>query len=222
MLETRRALTWLCALDSLEQLLAQRHVVLGRLGNLGLGERLERVLDQRSILRRPCSRRCGLEQESAFRQLTAEVVLAGRDLAAKLVPPGAEDVGPGLNRVLPPSRAIDFKFSGPAHAIEVGIDGAHLGLAKGPFIRSAIADDCAQDVVSVSKHVSLDRDPVAHAALGGEAAVVNRGRRVLDDQSAQRLLGRGRRCFARRLDSGRGAGHCPKVSLQALWVNRGR
>ena len=55
-----------------------------------------------------------LSSTIALRQLAREIVLAGGDLALQLVAPGAEQVGPGLDRVLPAPVAVDLELRPPS------------------------------------------------------------------------------------------------------------
>ena len=175
-----RAVPGLDALEGGEQLRAERHVVLGRLGHVLVGQRGDGVLDQR-LIRLGLGFACrGGEELDAFRELAGELMLLRGDLALELVAPGAEHVGPGLDRVFPRSLLVDVEAALPAHAAEVGVDAHHLGLAPVAGLRRLVADDRAQDVVAVAEDVGLDFDRVPDDALGGIPAVVDRRRRVLD------------------------------------------
>ena len=199
------AVAGLDPLDGGEQLGAERDVVLGRLGNLGVAERGHGVLDQRlvalvggGLLRR-------LEQQDALGELAGEVMLLRGDLALELVAPGAEHVGPRLHRELPAALAVDVEAAGPAHAAEVGVDPLHLGLPAVVVAGALVADDGAEQVVAVAEDVGLHRYGVSHAALGGVQSAVDGRGRVLDDDALGRLglAARATRRGARRGFSGR-------------------
>ena len=180
-LEARRAVARLDPLDGSEQLGAERHVVLGRLRDGLVAQGGYGVLDQRSV-----GPRLGLacrspEKLDALGELAGQVVLLRRHLAGELVAPGSEDVRPRLHRVLPAARAVELEAACPADAAEVGVDGDHLDLAPAARLRRLVADDRAEDLVAVAEDVGLDPDRVADDPLGGVPAVVDRGRRILDD-----------------------------------------
>ena len=163
----------------------------------------DRVLDQRLVGLRPWPRSAAAwSRLDALGELAGEVVLLGGHLARELVPPGAEHVGPGLDRVLPPTGQVHLEARGPAHAAEVGVDPLHLDLAPVARLRRFVADDGAEDLVAVAEDVGLHGDRVADDALGRVATVVHRRRRVLDHDPGRRRLRRavGALCGGGRVD----------------------
>ena len=120
------------------------------------------------------------EQHGALGELAGEVVLAREDLALELVAPGSEQVGPGLDRILPAARPVDLEAALPAHAVEMGVDLHERSLPPAPLAGPAVARHRAQHVVAVPEDVRAHGHGVARAALGGIAAAVDRRCRVLD------------------------------------------
>ena len=188
LIEGDPAVALLLVLDGERELLAQGDVVLGGLGHAGVGELLDRVLDEPAAGGVLGDRGGGLEQHAALGELAAEVVLVGVDLALQLVTPGPEHVGPGLDRVLPGAGPIHGELARPAHAAEVRVDPAQAHLAPLLLARAAIADDGADELVAVTEDIGLDVDDVPDAPFGGVAAGVDGRRRELDDDPARSLL----------------------------------
>ncbi len=180
------AVAGLKPLDGGEQLGAEGDVVLGRLGDLFVGERGSGVPDQRLVglvlggLLRP------LEEQDALGDLAGEFVLLRGDLTLELVAPRPEHVGPRLHRVLPAALAVDVEAAGPADAAEVGVDPLHLRLAIVDVARALVADYRAEEIVAVAEDVGLDGYGVPDAALGGVPAAVDRRGRVLDHDAVRR------------------------------------
>ena len=115
----------------------------------------------------------------------AEIVLAGRDLALELVAPGAEHVGPGLDRVLPAARSRSTANSPAQRTPSRWASIRRISASRQRrFAGAAVADDGAQQVVAVAEHVGGDGDGVADAPLGRVTAVVDRRRGILDHRSA--------------------------------------
>jgi hypothetical protein len=85
----------------------------------------------------------------------------------------------------------------------MGVDAMHLGLFPISVPGPAIPDYCSQQIVTVAKYVSGHRDRVAAAPFGGEAAVVDRRRGVLDVHARRRLR--------RRTTLGWGSWDCSNV-----------
>ena len=184
------------ALHRREQLRSQRDVKLRAFGDRWILEGNQRVLDHRPVafdLRHVC----GLaQQHQALGHLPAQVMLRSLHLAPQLIAPGAEPVGPGLNRVCPRPRLLDLEASGPTDAVEMGVDRTHLSLTpKAAFpmrtthLPRVVQNDRAQQIVAIAEDVGLHHDAVPHAALGGEPPAVNRWRRVLDHDPLGRFLG---------------------------------
>src|SRR5581483_9491682 len=178
------------------------------------------MLDDRLVLRRR-RRGAGLAQEERpLGELAREVALAGGDFARQLVAPRSEHVGPGLERVLPASDAIDGEAAGPAHTPQVRVDAVQLGLAVAGVAGPAIPDDGAQQIVSVAEDVGRDRDGVADASLHRVLPGVDDRRRVLDLDARRWLLRRRHRLLAgTRRGTSRRTGHIPKVSRRPHRVN---
>ncbi len=173
-------------LEGREQLGSERDVVFRRLGDLVVGQRGRGVPDQ-CLVGVVRGRLLGaLEQQDTLGQLAGEVVLMRGDLALELVAPGAEHVGPGLDRVLPMALAIDVECAGPADAPEVGVDPEHLSFLVLVVFGVLVADDRAKQVVAVTEDVGLDGYGVADAAFGGVATTIDGRRRVLDDDAGRR------------------------------------
>ena len=104
------------------------------------------------------ARRAASEQHDPLRQLAREVVLAGGDLARELVAPGAEHVGPGLDRVLAsgPGRSTansPAQRTPPRWASIRRISASRQRRSPG----AAVADDRAQQLVAVAEDVGRDR-----------------------------------------------------------------
>ena len=200
--ERHASVAGLDPLDGSEQLGAEGDVVLGFFGDGVVTEGLDRVLDEGLVGVRPGRLGGGLEQADALGQLAGEVVLLGGHLAREFVPPRAEHVGPGLDRVVPPTGLVHLEARGPAHAAEVGVDPLHLDLAPVARLRRFVADDGAEDLVAVAEDVGLHGDRVADDALGRVATVVHRRRRVLDHDAGRRRLRRavGALCGGGRVD----------------------
>src|ERR1700729_3400289 len=95
------------------------------------------------------------------------------DLALKLVAPGAEDVGPRLDRVLPGAGPIHAELARPAHAAEMRVDPAQAHLAPLLLAGAAVADDGPDELVAVAEDVGLHVDDVPDAPFGGVAAPVD-------------------------------------------------
>ena len=157
----------------------ERGVVLGRLEDLLVGDHAQRVLDQLLVgALGPLGR--VLEQQHALAELAREVVLPGLELAAQLVAPGGEDVGPGLDRPLPAARAVDDERAAPADAVDVGVERVQLGLAPLALARGPVQHDRAELLVAVAEHVGRDLDEVADGPLGRVPARIDDRLRVLD------------------------------------------
>ncbi len=177
-----RAVALRAALDGGEQLVAERGVVLGRLGDVLVLEDPQHVLEQLAVAGLLRAAGGVPEQDGALGQLAGEVVvLRGEHLALELVAPGGEDVGPGLDRVLPAAGAIDREPAAPAHAADLRVELGELGLRPFLLTGGAVLDGRAQDVVAVAEDVGRDRDHVPDAALGGEPPAVDGRLGVLDD-----------------------------------------
>src|SRR5205085_7616929 len=146
-----------------------------------------RMLHQRAVLGRACAGERASQQQDALGDLAGEVVLSRGHLALELVAPGAEYVGPTLDRVLPTSGPVDLDRAGPSHAGEMFVDPLHLRLAPVALTGGAVADDGAQEAVAVPEDVGLHGDRVAYAALCRKAASVDRRRRELDLAAGGRL-----------------------------------
>ena len=128
------------------------------------------------------------QQDAALRELATEIVLVGVDLALELVAPGAEHVGPCLDRELPRAGPVHGELARPPYAAEVRVDPAQADLLPLLITGAAIADDRADQLVAVPEHVGLDVDDVPDAPFGGVAAAVNGRLGELDDDPARRLL----------------------------------
>jgi len=146
----------------------------------------------------------GLQQDDALAELAGEVVLAAVDLAPELVPPGGEVVDPRLDRPRPAAAAVDGERADPGVALDVRVDVLERRLVPAAPARGLPADDRAQDVVAVGDDGGAHADRLPDGALRREAAAVDDGLR-LEDQDARR----GRGCGLRAPGGGavlRGAG----------------
>ena len=114
--------TLLGPLDGIEELGAEDHVVLDRIGARFVLERRQRVRDQRAVGRRARALDRRAQEHDPLGELATDIGLPAAELSLELVAPGAEDVGPGVDRVLPATLGIDHEVSAPAHSAQVGID----------------------------------------------------------------------------------------------------
>ena len=178
------------ALDRLEQLMPEHHVVLGRVRRRLVLERRQRVLDQLPLGLGARALGRGAEQQRALGELPGEVALAGLQLALELVAPGAEQVGPGLDRELPAPGPIDAELAAPPHAVDVGVDPVQRRLLPAAVARAAVADHGAQLVVAVAEDVGRHGDDVADAPLDRDSG---RRRRSEPDTGSRSASGVGRR-----------------------------
>ncbi len=121
------------------QLLAQRDVVLGAGGDGGVLELLRRRARSAPGWRRggPGALGGGLQQDDRPRTARRErSCWPAATLRCELVAPGAEHVGPGLDRVLPAPWTVDRELARPAHTAEVGVDPVQLGLVPLLVVRA--------------------------------------------------------------------------------------
>jgi hypothetical protein len=212
--------TLLRALDRIQQLRAERHIVLGGFGDALALHRVQRVFDQSAIVVVLRASDRILEQHDAFRDLAGEVVLTRGDLPRQLVAPGSEHVRPRLDRVQPAADLIDLELTAPAHPVDMPVNRPQLRFSPLLAAWREVAHDRSQQIVAVAKDVDRDGHDVADAALGGIAAAVDRRRGILD----QDALGDGLRSSAivggggQSLD-GRIVHPRRKVSAQAHRVN---
>ena len=155
-----------------EQLGAEGDVVLGRLGDLGVAR-----VRRRRARSAPCRPRPGrdfrapLQEQDALGQLARELVLLRGDLARELVAPGAEHVGPGLDRVLPAALAVDLEARRPSARRRGGRRSGRSSTSRQP---SSLAGPCSGRPRGAGRGRRgrcrpRHRDGVADAALGGVA-----------------------------------------------------
>jgi hypothetical protein len=129
-----------------------------------------------------------LHEQPALGELAREVGLAGGVLALDLGVPGAEGVGPRLDRPLPDAAGRDGEAAGPGVAVDVGVDAPQLVL--GPLLRAlgARLDDGAQEVGAVLEDLGGHLVGVAGDRLGAVAPAVDQRARVLDLDARGGLL----------------------------------
>ena len=128
------------------------------------------------------------EERRPLGELAGEIELTGLDLAAQLVLPRREPVGPRHDRERPAAGPIDHER--PAEAIVAEVRErllAHLALRRPRAHRGA------EDVVPVDEDGRVDVDPLARRALDGEAPAVDLRLDRLDLDPGWRL-----RCLRQR------------------------
>jgi hypothetical protein len=124
---------------------------------------------------------CGVaQQHDALAQLPRELVLAALELAAQLVAPRGEDVGPRLDRPLPAADRIHDERAGPADAVDVRVERVQLALRPGVRAGEPVHDDGPQLLVPVAEHVAGHLDQVADRALHRIASAVDHRIGILD------------------------------------------
>ena len=128
------------------------------------------------------------QEHHALGRLAGQVGLAGLDLAAHLVAPRGEGIGPRPDGVLPaPGRPVDLEAARPPDALVVGVDrgqrrgGPPAGSGRLP------AHLGPQHLVAVPEDVDRDVDDVADGPLDRPAPTVDDRGRVLDADAGRRL-----------------------------------
>ena len=141
LIEGDAAVALLLVLDGERELLAEGDVVLGALGHRGIGELLRRRARSARAPAGSWARSAAASSSTRPSDSSPErSCWSGVDLARELVAPGAEHVGPGLDRVLPGAGAVDRELARPAHAAQMGVDPAQLGLVPLLLAGAAVAD----------------------------------------------------------------------------------
>ena len=193
------AVAGLDPLDGCEQLGAERHVVLGRLGDVLVAQGGDRVLDQRLVglrlgFARPRSGEAGRPRRARRRgragcAATLREARRARCRTRRSTPRPCTPSGPGRSTSKSPAQRTPPRWASMR---------LHLDLAPVARLRRLVADDRAEDVVPVAEDVGLDGDRVADDPLGRVPAAVDRRRRVLDDDPLRRAVwyAPARRCLA--------------------------
>ena len=187
LLERRRLVPQVDALDRLGEVGAHRRLVMLGLGELRVPHGGHRRLDRLAIGGVLGGAGGLLEQRDALGQLALEVVLPRVDLAMHLVAPRGEEVVPGLDRELPATGGLDRELTLPADAAVVRVDRTHGRFEPALAAGRLVAHDRAQHLVAVAEDVGRDVHGVAHGPLGWVPSCVDGGRGLVD-------LGP-RRCF---------------------------
>ena len=162
-------------------------------GLLSFGDRVESLVHQRRLIggaqrlldRRPIAGAGRLrgdlpEQDDAFGELAAEVLLARLELPRELVAPGPEAIGPSDDLELPAPGPVRDERASPADAALLSVDRAQLDLVPGLAQHRPVADHGPHEVVAVPKDVGGYLHRVVDAALGRIPTDVHRRFRVLD------------------------------------------
>src|SRR5262249_5275442 len=157
-----------------EQVVVEEHLGL-LLAEGGLGEGAEEAVQPLGVGAGGAVRRPG-DQLGTDQQIDGNV-LAGLEALAQGAAPGLEGIDPGAAGEAVAAEGGYVEASLPA----VVAQGRHGETVPGGGPLLAVEQDGADLVVAVGEDVGLDGDGVAGGALGGEAAGLDFGLDVLDD-----------------------------------------
>ncbi len=150
----------------------------------------------------------GADQRLALRELTRDV-LAGVAALAEVREPRAERVGQRLDREEPARVGVEREGARPAVVVHV----PHRRLAPRALAGTPVLERGDEDVVAFPEDVGHDLERRADFPLHGVPAAVHRGRDVLDDDGALRVLDWPRAHGARLKPSAAASGpRAPRVS----------
>jgi hypothetical protein len=129
---------------------------------------------------------CGRNHVRADHEVDREVLARLMPLF-QIAPPGSEAVDPSLHGVIVAAHFVHDKVPLPA----VLPYGLHPHFPPGVFLGGPVQQRAGNQIVPVAEGVDTDFDDFAHDAFEREAAAVNRGAQVLENDP--RLTGTGQR-----------------------------